>query len=207
MSDPIYHADLVQGSPEWMAIRTGKWCASNGAEIMGALGSQGLKDLIKDVAWGRVFGKLDGGFSTASTRRGHALEPEARDAFAFEHDVSVEQVGFVEHGRIPNLGWSPDGLHGKRRRALEIKCLEHRAWIDFEESRKVPTEYHWQTKIACMVGRLDGLDFWVFHPLAGGIAIPVEITPEDLDRIEGRIAVLEPRVQAIVDRLMERKAA
>lgn len=207
MTDPVYHAGIVQGTPEWHAIRAGKWSASSGAKIMGGLETQGLKDLIKDIAWGRVFGKTDGGYSGASMQRGHEMEPEARDAFAFHRDAHVEQVGFVEHGRIPNFGWSPDGLHAQRKRGLEIKCLEHKAWIDFHESLAVPSEYRWQVKIACMVGRLDGLDFWVYHPLAGGIAIPVEITAGEMDQIEGRLAILEPRVQTLVDRLTERKVA
>lgn len=207
MSAPIYHEQIIQNTPEWDAIRAGKWTASSGAQIMGGLETQGLQDLVKDLAWGRVFGKTDRGYTGASMRRGHEGEPEARDSFAFEHDAEVEQVGFVMHGRIPFFGWSPDGLHANRKRGLEIKCLEHKAYIDFFESRQVPSEYRWQVKIACMVGGLDGLDFYVYHPLAGGIVVPVEITNADKDQIEGRIALLEPRVQTLVDRLTERKLA
>ncbi|MFD0738285.1 YqaJ viral recombinase family protein [Lysobacter koreensis] len=207
MSAPVYHPEIEQGTDDWHAIRAGKWTASSGAKIMGGLDTQGLKDLVKDLAWGRVFGKTDRGYSGKSMERGHELEPEAREAFAFEHDATVEQVGFVEHGRIAYLGWSPDGLHAQRKRGLEIKCLEHKAFIDFFECRQVPSEYRWQVKIACMVGALDGLDFYVYHPLAGGITVPVEITDAEKDQIEGRISILEPRVQALVDRLMERKAA
>jgi putative phage-type endonuclease len=201
---PIFHAHIEQNTPEWDAIRAGKWTASSGAKIMGGLTTQGLKDLIKDVAWGRVYGSTDRGYTSKAMDRGHELEPEARDWFAFERDVVVEQVGFVEHGRISNLGWSPDGLHGQRRRGVEIKCLLHKAWMDVEDDREVPSEYRWQVKFACMVGQLDGLDFVAYHPAAGGIVIPVEITDSDKDQIEGRIAVLEPMVQARVDRLMER---
>lgn len=207
MIAPVYYPEIIQGTDEWHAIRAGKWTASSAAKFMGGLETQGLKDLVKDLAWGRVFGKTDRGYSGASMQRGHELEPEAREAFAFEHDAEVEQVGFVEHGRIAFLGWSPDGLFAQRRRGLEIKCLEHKAFIDFFESRQVPSEYRWQVKTACMVGALDGLEFYVYHPLAGGIAVPVEITDADKDQIEGRLSILEPRVQTLVDRLMERKAA
>ncbi len=204
---PIYHPQIVQNTPEWDAIRAGKWTASNAAKIMGALTTQGLKDLIKDLAWGRAIGKPDRGFSGRSMERGHEVEPEAREAFAFEHDEQVEQVGFVEHGRIPNLGWSPDGLLSDRRRGLEIKCLEHKAWIDVFNTRQIPSEYRWQAKFACMVGGLDELLFWVYHPLAGGILLRAEITPSDADQIEGRLALLEPQVDELAHRLLERKAA
>jgi len=206
MSAPIYYPDIVQGTDEWHAIRAGKWTASAGSRIMGGLETQGLKDLVKDLAWGRVFGKTDRGYTGASMQRGTELEPEARDHFAFVHSVEIEQVGFVDHGRIRNFGFSPDGLYDKRTRGLEIKCLEHKGWIDFHNSREVPSEYRWQCKISCFVGQLDCLDFVVYHPLAGGLGVTVEITDSEKDQIEGRIALLEPRVQALVNRLQEERA-
>lgn len=207
MNAPVYHAEIEQGTPEWDAIRAGKWTASSGAKIMGGLETQGLKDLIKDLAWGRVFGKPDRGYSGKSMERGHEIEPEARDSFAFAHDAEVEQVGFVEHAWIPHFGWSPDGLHSQRRRGLEIKCLEHKAWIDVYEKHEIPSEYRWQTKIGCFVGQLDAMDFYVYHPLAGGIDLIGTITDSEKDQIEGRLTILELRVQDLVHRLLERKLA
>lgn len=207
MIGPVYHHEIEQGTPEWDAIRAGKWSASKGAVIMGGLDTQGLKDYILDLAWGRVFGPPDSGFKSKAMERGHLVEPESRDWFSLTRDVLVEQVGFVEHGRIANLGWSPDGLYERRRRAIEAKCPLHKAWMQVEETGKVPSEYRWQTKIACFVGALDGLDFVAYHPLAGGLIVPVEITNDEKDQIEARIALLEPKVQARVDRLMDRKEA
>lgn len=204
---PIYHPEIVQGTPEWDAMRAGKWSASKGAVIMGGLDTQGLKDYILDLAWGRVFGAIDGGFKSKAMERGHLVEPESREWFAFTRDLAVEEMGFVEHARIPNLGWSPDGLHSQRKGGIEAKCPLHKAWMHVEETGKVPSEYRWQTKIGCMVGELDGLDFVAYHPKAGGLIVPVEITDAEKDQIESRIALLEPKVQARVDRLMERMAA
>lgn len=207
MNAPVYFPEIEQGTDEWHAIRAGNWTASAAAKIMGGLETQGLKDLIKDIAWGRVFGKTDRGYSGASMERGHFFEPEARDSFAFAHDAAVEQMGFVKHGRIAHLGWSPDGLHAKRKRGLEIKCLEHKGWIDVFERQEIPSEYRWQAKFGCMVGELEEMDFYVYHPLAGGIHLVSTITDSEKDQIEGRIAVLETRVQPFIERLMERKAA
>jgi hypothetical protein len=207
MSGPIYHPDIVQGTPEWDAIRAGKWSASKGAVIMGGLDTQGLKDYILDLAWGRVFGPPDSGFKSKAMERGHLVEPESRDWFAFTRDVVVEEMGFVEHRRIPHLGWSPDGLFESRRRAIEAKCPLHKAWMMVQETGKVPAEYRWQTKFACFIGELDGLDFVAYHPLAGGLVVPVEITDSEKDQIEARIALLEPKVLDRVARLMEHKAA
>lgn len=207
MNAPVYFPEVEQGTDSWHEVRAGVWTASVGAIVMGGLETQGLKNLVKDIAWGRVFGKTDRGYSNASMQRGHEIEPEARDSFAFEHDADVEQVGFVKHGRIDHLGWSPDGLHANRKRGLEIKCLEHKAWIDVFERQEIPAEYRWQVKFGCFVGELEAMDFYVYHPLAGGIHLVGSITDSEKDQIEGRIALLETRVQPLVERLMERKIA
>ena len=207
MTPPIYHPEIVQGTPEWDAIRAGKWSASKGAVIMGGLDTSGLRDLILDLAWGRVYGAPDPGFKSKAMERGHLVEPEARDWFAFDRDVSVEECGFVEHGRIPHFGWSPDGLYNARRNAIEAKCPLHKAWMLVQETGRVPAEYRWQCKFACFVGQLDGLVFVAYHPRAGGLTVDVEITNSDKDQIEGRLAILEPKVQARVDLLLEKKAA
>lgn len=207
MNGPIYHPEIIQGTPEWDAIRAGRWSASMGAVIMGGLTTDGLRDYILDLAWGRVFGPPESGFKSKAMERGHLVEPMARNWFAFTREVVVEEIGFVEHRRIPWLGWSPDGMYNARRKAIEAKSPLHKAWMHVEETRKVPSVYNWQTKFACFIGELDGLDFVCYHPKAGGLIVPVEITDSEKDQIEGRLAILEPKVCARVERLMEHKAA
>lgn len=207
MTAPIYHTGIVQNTPAWDAIRAGKWSASKGAVIMGGLETQGLKDYVKDLAWGRVYGPPDTGFKSKAMERGHEVEPEGRDWFSLTRDVLVEQVGFVEHGRIPNFGWSPDGLYNRRRNAIEAKSPLHKAWMEVARIGLVPSEYRWQCMIACFVGQLDGLDFVTYHPLAGGLIVPCELSNGDAEHIEERITLLEPRVQAWVTVLEEKRDA
>ena len=207
-ASPIYHFDIVQGSPEWHAIKTGKWSASVAAVIMGGLDTLGIESLVKDIAWGRLFGETDAGFTgNKATQRGHTFEPEARDWFAFERDVVVEECGFVEHATAPNVGWSPDGLHSKRRRGIEAKAPLHKAFMDMLRTGKVPSEYRWQTKWACWVGDLDGLDFVGYHPKAGGLIVPVEITDADKDQMAARVLLLERRVAEWTDIIQNRGIA
>lgn len=207
MTGPTIHRDFVQGSPEWLAFRAGKFSASKGAVIMGGLDTSGLDSYIKDLAWERVHGPVEGGFRSAAMERGNETEPAARDWYAFEHDVTIEEVGCVSHATIPNLVWSPDGLFGECRRAIEAKCPLHKAWMEVKRTGKVPAEYRWQTKLAIYIGELDHLDFVAYHPLAGGLVVPCEITDSERDQIAERIALLEPRVQRWVEIITDRKDA
>jgi hypothetical protein len=216
-ASPIYHDDIAQHSDEWYAMKAGKWSSSCAATIMGGLGTKGLDDLCATIAWERVHGPVDEArFQSAAMRRGNELEPEARDWLAFNHDVSIAECGFVEHARIANVGWSPDGIYlPHRKRAPEIKCLLHKAYMEvlsaLDAGKRgidaVPSEYRWQCRWGIWVGDLDGLDFTVYHPRASGIVIPVERDRNFEDQMEARVQLLEGRVSVLVDRLLERKAA
>ncbi len=199
MSGPLYHTDIEQGTDEWHAVKAGYFSASHGAVIMGGLDTSGLADYLKDLAWGRVYGPTDRGFTSKAMEHGTLTEPEGRDWFAFERDVVIEQVGFVEHARIPFLGWSPDGLFNRRKNAIEAKCPQHKAWMEVCRTGKVPAVYRWQCKIGCMVGELDGMEFVSYHKKAGGLIVPIEVTGSEKQQVEERIAILEPKVMQWVD--------
>lgn len=205
---PIYNFDVEQGSQDWHKARCGHWSASNAAKIMGGLDTQGLDDLIRTIAWERVYGPTEEpAYKSAAMQRGNDLEQEARDWLAFQADTVVEQCGFVTHSTVPMVGWSPDGLSHKRKRGQELKCLLHKAYMDVMRKREVPAEYRWQVRWACWVGDLEGLDFVAYHPQAGGIIIPVTTEGSIYRQMEERVELLEKRVAVWVDMLNDRRAA
>ena len=207
MSKPIIRRDITQHSPEWYAIKAGKWSASNAATIMGGLDTSGLASLIKDIAWERVFGPTGGGFQSPAMERGNELEADARAWFEREHDATVEQVGCVLHATIPHVLWSPDGLYDNGRRAVEIKCPLHKAWMEVCRTGKIPAEYRWQTKWGLWVGRLDGEEFVAYHPDAGGLIVECEVSPLDCEQMEERVALLEPKVAKWIEIIGNRRAS
>ena len=204
---PIIHREFEQHSPEWYAIKAGKFSASKAAIIMGGLDTSGMQSLIKDLAWERVYGPTEGGFKSAAMQRGNEFEPEGRDWYAFTRDVVVEQAGFVEHAELPTVGWSPDGLFNNARRAIEAKCPLHKAWMETKRTGKVPAEYRWQCRWAQWVGQLDGLDFIAYHPQAGGLIVPCQVTESERQQMAERVTMLEPKVQEWVEILNDKKEA
>jgi putative phage-type endonuclease len=193
MNAPTIHRDIEQHTPEWYAIKAGKWSASKAAVIMGGLDTGGLASLVKDIAWERVFGPTEGGFQSEAMKRGNLLESLAREWFEEDQGLTVEQVGFVSHGTLPNVGWSPDGMCGLRH-GLEAKCPLHKAWMDCKKQMKVPSEYRWQCRWAMWVGDLEAMSFVAWHPKSGGILIPCEVTAEECEQMAERVALLEPKV-------------
>lgn len=199
------HWDVAQGSAEWDTLRAGKWGSSSAAVIMGGLDTSGLSSLIKDVAWGRVYGPIEGGYRNSAMDRGHLVEPESRDWYAFEKRVVVREAGLVEHATVPHVIWSPDGLI-EPRGAIEAKNPLHKAFMEVKRTGKIPAEYRWQCRWAMWVGQLDYLDFVCYHPLAGGLIVPAEITDTDKQQMEERVHLLEKRVAEWVDILTDARA-
>lgn len=206
MSGPVIHRDIEQGTDAWHSLRAGKWSASKAAIIMGGLDTAGLKSLIQDVAWERVYGPIGGGFKSAAMDRGNELEPESRDWYAFERGRAVEQVGMVEHATIPNVSWSPDGLC-EGAGAIEAKNPLHKAWMEVKRTGKVPSEYRWQCRWAMWVGELEWLDFVAYHPQAGGLIVPCEVTASEKQEMTERVALLEPKVAEWIEILTNQKKA
>jgi putative phage-type endonuclease len=207
MSAPIFHFEIEQGTPEWDAIRAGRWSASRAATIMGGLDTQGLKDYVMDIAWGRVYGPVEhGSFKSAAMERGNNLEESTRESYAFQTDNVIETCGFVEHASIPWVGWSPDGLVG-RKHGIEAKNPLHKAYMEVKRTDKIPAAYRWQVRFGMWVGQLDTMDFLCDHPKAGLIVIPCDVTDSEKQQMEERIHLLEPRVVEWMDILLDKRVA
>ena len=200
--NPIFHFDIVQGTPTWHDARAGKWTASAAAVIMGGLETDGLAKLVKRVAWERIYGPIEGGFKSAAMERGNVTEPEVRDWYAFEKGFVITECGLVEHAYMPNVAWSPDGLALDKAGAVEAKCPLEMAWMEVRRTGKIPAEYRWQCRWAQWVGHLDWLDFVAYHPKSGGIIVPSGVTVSECEQMEERVALLETRVATWTDILL-----
>ena len=123
--------EAPQGTPEWRQERAGAITASMFSEVRARLKSgpnkgdftKAAHDYAFRLAIERISGESidDGGMDTWAMRRGRELEPEARAAHEFRHDVEVVECGLVlTDDRL--FGASADGLIGDDGGA-EYKCL------------------------------------------------------------------------------------
>lgn len=157
---------IVQGTPEWYAIRCGKVTASRVADVLartktgwGATRANYAAELIAE----RLTGCPAPSFVNDAMRWGTETEPKAREAYAQRHGFAVVEVGFVHHPEIAMSGASPDGLV-EADGLVEIKCPNTATHLDTLLSGGVPGKYlpqiQWQ--LAC-TGR-QWCDFVSFDP-------------------------------------------
>ena len=104
--------DIQQGTDAWKALRLGKVTASRVADVIaktksgwGASRANYMAELIAE----RLAGEPTASYTNAAMQWGTATEPEARSAYEFRTDLTVEEIAFVEHPKILMTGCSPDG--------------------------------------------------------------------------------------------------
>lgn len=157
---------IEQGSDAWKAQRVGKVTASRVADALariksgwGASRANYMAELIAE----RLTGNAAEGYTNAAMAWGTEKEPDARAAYEFRTDATVELVGFVDHPTIRMSGASPDGFVGADG-LVEIKCPNTATHIDTLLSQTIPAKYVTQMtwQMAC-TGRM-WCDFVSYDP-------------------------------------------
>jgi len=188
---------MEQQSAEWFAARIGKVTASRVADVVartktgyGASRANYLAELVAE----RLSGTRAEGFTNAAMQWGTDQEPEARLAYEFRNDASVELVGFVPHPSIDMSGASPDGLVGDDG-LLEIKCPNTATHIETLLTGEIPGKYvvQMQWQMAC-TGRA-WCDFASFDPR---MPEQMRLFVKRVQRDDGHIAGLEEEVRTFL---------
>ena len=171
--------DCEQGSPEWFSARLGVPSASEFDSIitpkkgeLAAAHETYIDRLIDEAIRVDAKRKFQG---NADTDRGHELEPEARELYAFMRDVEPQTVGFVlrDDGAA---GCSPDALIGKVG-GLEIKCPDGPQHVGYLRAGALPDKYKPQVHGNLLITGRDWWDFMSYCP--GHKPLIVRVVPDE----------------------------
>ena len=141
---------IIQGSPEWLALRLGLPTGSHFGEVMAA-GKGGAESttrrnyrmrLALEIVTGKVLESTFKG--NGHTERGHEREPFARMGYEAITGSIVQEVPFVKH-KFLACGVSPDGLVDDDG-MVEFKCPIPAIHWDYLQlpAGVPPAEYKWQ---------------------------------------------------------------
>jgi putative phage-type endonuclease len=158
--------DIIQGSPEWHAIRLGKVTASRIADVCARTKTgwgASRKNYMAELVAERLTGVRMEGFTNAAMQWGTEQEPEARMAYEFYRDATVATVGFVPHYSIADTGASPDGLVGDDG-LVEIKCPNTATHIETLLGGSCPEKYFLQMQWQMACTRRQWCDFASYDP-------------------------------------------
>ena len=159
---------MIQGSPEWRAVKAGKISGSRFSAVLDLSKRNGQPNKARRELVADLLRELETGLLTeiepnAYMAHGTRCEPMACALYEWERDIQVQHAAWIPHPTIEYVGFSPDGLVGDDG-MLEIKspALEPRH-LRTVESGKCPDDYMPQVQGGLWVtGRkwCDFVSFW-----------------------------------------------
>lgn len=166
----------MQGTPEWLAMRAGKFTGSRFADLMARTKSgpsTSRKNLITRLAVERLIGTCVETYSNFAMQRGTELEPEAIRAYEDQNLLTVETVDFIQHPELPFVGVSPDGLIADDG-LVEVKCPSAEAkHYDALRYGSHAEEYRWQIQGQLWVSGRAWCDAVSYDPRFIGLELAV----------------------------------
>lgn len=160
------NAPIIQGSPEWFAMRIGKATGSRIKDIIAKTKtgySTSRANYAAQLVAERLTGKVEESFANAAMKWGTECEPLARASYEAEMGVMVDEVGMLEHPAIAMTGASPDGLVGSDG-MVEIKCPNTATHIATMLSGKADPQYMSQMQWQMVCANRAWCDFVSFDP-------------------------------------------
>lgn len=189
---------MEQGGEEWHRIKLGVPSASMFKTIL-ASGKSGAESKTRRTYLLKLAGEQlteepAENYSNEYMLRGKEMEAQARDTYAFTHDIEPERVGFIlgttKNGKV---GCSPDSLIGTTG-MLEVKTTMPHLLIELHEDGRFPNAHVAQCQGGLWLAKREWIDLLVFWP-----KMPPFI--QRLRRDESYISALEAAVREFNDEL------
>lgn len=174
-----------QGTEEWHRARLGIPTASEFSTVMAKGQGKTRATYMRKLAGEIITGQPAESYSNDHMERGKGMEAEARAAYEFLTDATVEEIGFI---RTDAAGCSPDGLVGLDG-GVEIKTKLPHLLIECHERGTMPPEHRAQVQGALWITGREWWDFVAYWP-----GMPAFICRETRD--EEYIANLAKEVDA-----------
>jgi hypothetical protein len=208
-----YHADLVQGSDEWLDARCGLLTASQIDLIITPTlkftTDKKERAHLYELLAQRVTGHVEPAYISDDMLRGQIDETEARILYAETH-APVTEVGFITNDKWGvKIGYSPDGLVGEdgliecksRRQKYHIQTM-----LENLKRQTVPADHLLQVQTGLLVSEREWLDFVSYCGGMHMLVIRVWPDKEVQDAIiaaalafEGRLAQRMDEYKALIE--------
>lgn len=183
--DGLQIFDCIQGEPEWFECRRGVATASRFSDVLAK--GQGItrRKYLYTLAGEVLTGECAESYSNPHMERGHEMEADAINLYAFDRELDPVVVGFMRRGRA---GCSPDRIIGTDG-IVEAKSKLPHLQLEVLERDDLPPEHKAQVQGQLWVSGRDWCDFVSYWP-----RLPLFV--KRVERDEKYIATL---AQAVAD--------
>lgn len=180
MSGPVYHADLEQGTEQWLQARCGLLTASEMKLIitptLKIASNEKERAHLYELMAQRISGYVEPAYISDDMLRGRDDEVAARDYYV-EHIAPVDHVGFITNSKWGfTLGYSPDALVGDEG-LIEIKSRKQKYQVETITTNVMPDDFMIQVQTGLLVSERKWCDFISY---CGGLPmVTIRIYPDE----------------------------
>jgi hypothetical protein len=195
--------DIEQNSEAWLRARAGIPTASQFSTVLAKGEGKTRRTYMLKLAGEIITGEPMENYTNEHTERGHAMEAEARDLYAFQTGAELERVAFIKNGRA---GCSPDSLIGADGGA-EIKTKLPHLLIDLILKDEFPPEHKAQVQGTLWISRRQWWDIAIYWP---GMPLFVKKVYRDeifIQRLETEVDRFNSELDEVVAQIRRRGSA
>ena len=196
------HNDIIQGSDEWLQLRSGIPTASSFDKIITPTGKQSAQAdgyanlLIAELITGKPEEIWRGNMWS---ERGKVLEPDAVLLYEMQTDRKTDIVGFVTRA---GMGCSPDRLIGDDG-LLEIKSPAPHTHVEYLLKNTIDPGYIPQVQGQMYVTGRKWVDWYSYYPELPPVIIRVERDEAYLEKLAQYMADFFTLLESKKARLIE----
>lgn len=174
-----YHRDIIQGSDQWMSLRTGILTASEMKLCITPTLKQADNEKTRTHVWElaaqRISQYVEPSYIGDDMLRGWSDEILARAKYEEHTGRSVDEVGFVTNDKWGfTIGYSPDGAVVGEKGGIECKSRRQKyqvqTIVEWHRDKVIPTDFMIQVQTGLLVTEWDWLDLVSY---SGGLHMPV----------------------------------
>jgi hypothetical protein len=189
--------DVIQGTPEWLALRAGIPTASCFDQIItpkGKASSQAERYLHTLLAE-RIMGHPVTEFVSTWMDRGQQLEAEAVAYYEGIREKDTTKIGFLTNDDS-TIGASPDRFVGDDG-LLEIKVPKEHTHVGYLLTRSVDSAYYPQVQGQLWISEREWIDIMSYSPEMPPCLIHVERNEPYIDMLRAAVKTFSEELERI----------
>ena len=198
---PTFHHDVTQYSAEYDRLRLGIPTSSNFHKIITPQGkpSKQWREYACVLIAERILQQKIEFYNSPAMERGLIVEAEAADWYEFDHDVTVQKVGFItddDHA----VGCSPDRLVGAEG-LLEIKAPLPHTQVEYWISGKLNERFRPQLQGQLYVSQRSWVDILCWHDVLPKLVVRVEPDEKFIATLDRELRIFNYFIERVMEKI------
>jgi hypothetical protein len=196
--------DVIQGTPEWLALRAGIPTASCFDQILTPKGkaSTQAERYMHTLLAERIMGHPVLEFVSTWMDRGSQLEAEAVSYYEGIKELDTVKIGFLTNDER-TIGASPDRFVGTDG-LLEIKVPKESTHVSYLLTKAVDAAYYPQVQGQLWVSGRAWLDIMSYHPEMPPAMIHVERDEKYIEALSGALSDFSATLERVASECREK---